>query len=90
MTEYLVPAPISEDLTKEVQQNALRCFKALGLEVYGRIDYRLNEKDQFFCLEANTLPGMTDTSLVPKSVKAEGKTFEDLINDILLSSMRRY
>ncbi|MBA4156401.1 MAG: D-alanine--D-alanine ligase [Gemmatimonadetes bacterium] len=81
MTEYLCPAPIDGELTAEVQAFALRAFKVLKLRGYARIDFILAQ-EQLFCLEANTLPGMTATSLLPKGAAAAGITFPDLCERI--------
>jgi D-alanine-D-alanine ligase len=90
MTEYICPADISNDLADKIKNDALKVYYALGLSVYARIDYRLNSQNQFFCLEANTLPGMTSTSLVPKSLKSAGFEFIDLIRMIIDESLKRY
>lgn len=83
MSEYFVPADIPEFAAKELQKESLKAFNALGCSVYGRLDYRMNSANQFYCLEANTLPGMTSTSLVPKMAKAVGISFEELIDRII-------
>jgi D-alanine-D-alanine ligase len=87
MSEYFVPADIPEDVVKSLQKDSLKAFNAIGCSVYGRIDFRLNKNNQFFCLEINTLPGMTSTSLVPKMAKAAGITFEELIDRIIKLSL---
>jgi D-alanine-D-alanine ligase len=83
MSEYFVPADIPEKVFSNMQEQALSAFKALGCEVYSRVDFRLSEKNESYCLEVNTLPGMTSTSLVPKMAKAAGITFEELIERIV-------
>jgi D-alanine-D-alanine ligase len=87
MSEYFVPADIPEDVAKSLQKDSLKAFNAIGCSVYGRIDFRLNRNNQFFCLEVNTLPGMTSTSLVPKMAKAAGISFEELIDRIIKLSL---
>lgn len=82
-TRYLCPAPISEALTCEMQQRALRVWKALSLRNYARIDFRMTPEEEIFLLEANTLPGMTASSLVPKSAKALGISFPELLEIII-------
>jgi D-alanine-D-alanine ligase len=82
-TQYVVPAEIPSDLTIEIQQAALRAHNTLGCSGYSRIDLRLQENGQFFCLEVNTLPGMTPNSLVPKSAKAMGISFNELVERIV-------
>lgn len=82
MTEYIVPAEISKALEKEIKIYALKAFKALGLRDIARIDFRLDKNGKPMCLEANTLPGMTETSLVPKSSAKAGMDFPDLVSEI--------
>lgn len=81
MTEYLCPAPLDEETVAQVQAYALRAFRLLKLRGYGRIDFIL-AKEQLFCLEANTLPGMTATSLLPKAAAAAGIPFGELCEQI--------
>jgi D-alanine-D-alanine ligase len=87
MSEYIVPAQIPKDAFQKIQEQALLAFKCLGCEGYGRVDFRLNENYEPFCLEVNSLPGMTSTSLVPKMAKAAGITFEQLIERIINLSL---
>ncbi len=82
-TQYEVPAQIPAALTRDIQQAALRGFRALQCRGYARLDFRLRSDDQFFCLELNTLPGMTATSLVPKAAKAVGIGFNELVERIV-------
>lgn len=86
-SEYIVPAPISDSLSRHLQNQALRVVSALGLVNYCRIDFRVNEKNESFCLEANTLPGMTATSLTPKSAKAAGMSFIQLLEHIIENAL---
>lgn len=83
MSEYIVPAKISEKVFKRAQHQALLAFQSLGCEGYARVDFRMNEQNELYCLEVNTLPGMTPTSLVPKAAKAVGISFEDLVDKII-------
>jgi D-alanine-D-alanine ligase len=83
MSNYIVPAEISEDTAKLLQEQALMAFNALGCSGYGRVDFRVSKDYQPYCLEVNTLPGMTSTSLVPKMAKAAGITFEELVERII-------
>jgi len=82
MTEYFVPAPISRELTLEISSLALKAFNILGLRDIARIDFRLNENGHPLCFEANTLPGMTSTSLIPKSAAKAGIDFPELVTRI--------
>ncbi|RLC50290.1 MAG: D-alanine--D-alanine ligase [Candidatus Cloacimonadota bacterium] len=83
MCDYIVPAEIPDEVLRTIQEQALIAFNSLGCESYGRVDFRLNENNESFCLEVNTLPGMTSTSLVPKMAKAVGISFEELIEKII-------
>ncbi|MCG6913474.1 D-alanine--D-alanine ligase [bacterium BMS3Abin03] len=87
MSEYIVPAKIPEDVFSKIQQQALAAFKALRCKVYARVDFRLDEKNVPYCLEVNTLPGMTSTSLVPKMANVIGISFEELIDKIIRKSL---
>jgi D-alanine-D-alanine ligase len=87
MSEYIVPADVPKDVFEKLQLQALLAFKSMGCEGYGRIDFRVNSKWEIYCLEINTLPGMTSTSLVPKMAKAVGITFEQLIDRIIKLSL---
>ncbi len=82
-TNYYCPAEIPDKLTAEIQNSALTVFNAIGCRGYGRVDYRLTATGAYYCLEINTLPGMTPTSLVPKAAKAAGMNFYDLLKTIL-------
>ena len=87
MSQYICPAEIPEKLTKSIQHDTELIFKALGCDVYARADYLLDENGQYYFLEMNTLPGMTSTSLVPKSVKVTGISFDELIKKIIELSL---
>jgi D-alanine-D-alanine ligase len=88
-TEYLCPADLGVEKEREMQQLALKAFNVLGCSGWGRIDILLNTAGKACLLEANTLPGMTDHSLVPMAAKAAGMTIEDLVWRILEESMER-
>lgn len=85
-TDYLVPAPLSEAVTRQVQELAVRTYLTLGLSGVARVDVMLDEADQGYVLEANTVPGMTPTSLVPKAAAAVGISFPELCEKILVSA----
>lgn len=87
MSEYIVPAEIPEWVKAELQSQSIKAFSTLGCSVYGRIDFRVSNDYKIYCLEANTLPGMTSTSLVPKMAKAAGISFEKLIDKIIKLSL---
>lgn len=85
-TDYHCPAPLSEEVTAHVQKLALDTYKVLGLSGVARVDVMLDENNQGYVLEANTIPGMTATSLVPKAAAAVGISFPELCEKILLSA----
>ncbi len=88
MTEYFCPAEIPLEIENKAKEHALKAHRILGCSVYSRIDYILDEKNELYCLEVNTLPGMTETSLVPKSAAANGMSFNQLIDRILNLSIQ--
>ena len=83
MSVYEVPANLPEWVQLELQAQALKAYNALGCKAYARMDFRLSNDYNTYCLEVNTLPGMTSTSLVPKMAKAIGISFEELIDKII-------
>lgn len=84
------PADLPADITAQMQRYAEMVVEALGLETYSRMDFLLNEKDQIFCLEANTLPGMTPTSLLPQEAAVIGVDFPALCQQIIDISLKRF
>jgi D-alanine-D-alanine ligase len=82
-TEYICPAEISEDIEEFTQDMAYLAFQVLGCEGFARADFRLDEDGQPFILEMNTIPGFTETSLVPKAAKAIGLEFPELCQKII-------
>ena len=89
-TDEIVPARISPELTQKVQELAKRAFRALKLGVYARIDFLLTSSGDAFCLEANTLPGMTPTSLLPQEAEHAGLDYPALCERIVQLSLKRY
>jgi D-alanine-D-alanine ligase len=83
MSEYLVPAPLEADVEDRIRLHALNAYNVLGCEGVARADFRLADDGRDFCLEVNTCPGMTATSLVPMAAGICGLTFEDLVARIL-------
>ena len=83
MSEYIVPADLPEQLALQIQEQTRRAFLSLGCRGYARADFRLNDTGKFFCLEVNSLPGMTATSLLPKAAKAVGISFTQLVEKIV-------
>ncbi len=77
------PAELDAEKTAEMQHIAENAFKALRLKNYARMDFMMSKTGEIFCLEANTLPGMTPTSLLPQETAAVGMSFEELCEKIL-------
>jgi D-alanine-D-alanine ligase len=77
-SQYICPAGLDEATTRIVQQAALAAHRALGIEIYSRVDVLLDPQNRPYVLEANTLPGMTETSLLPKAAAAAGIDFPAL------------
>ncbi|HEX7940365.1 MAG TPA: D-alanine--D-alanine ligase, partial [Gemmatimonadaceae bacterium] len=77
------PASLPAELAAEAQRQAVDAFQALKLDGYARIDFRLTERGELFCLEANTLPGMTPLSLFPQAAAAAGIDFAALCERIV-------
>ena len=87
-TDYICPADLDEETTKAVQSAALAAHNALEIEVYSRVDVLLGEGNEIQVLEVNTIPGMTSSSLLPKSARAAGIEFPELCERIAEMSMR--
>jgi D-alanine-D-alanine ligase len=83
MSEYYCPADINEELSERIQNDALKIYIEIKCTGYARVDFILDKNNIPWFLEINTLPGMTETSLVPKSVKAAGISFNNLIQLII-------
>ena len=90
MTDEPCPAPISAAETAAIQALAERAYEALHLEAYGRVDFIMGQDGVFYCLEANTLPGMTPTSLIPRMGRAMGMDYGALCQALIDASMRKY
>jgi D-alanine-D-alanine ligase len=88
-SDYFCPAPLDEEMTRRVQETALAAHRALGLEVYSRVDILLRADGSLFVLEANTIPGMTETSLLPKAAVEAGLNFTALCEEIARLSLQR-
>lgn len=82
-TEYFVPARIEDNLAKDIQSISEKIYKVLNLRGAPRVDFIISEDKQPYFLEVNTIPGMTETSLLPKAAKANGLSFQDLCVKIL-------
>ena len=86
---HFCPAPIPEEQTRAIQEFALSAFRGLGLQVYGRVDVMLPENGDFTVLEINTIPGMTETSLLPEAAAAAGISYPELCARIIELSLAR-
>ena len=88
--EEIFPAALSEEHTIEIQELALRAHHALKMRGYSRSDFRMDEEGRFWCLEVNSLPGMTAGSLLPQSARAVGIGFNELCEEICRLAINRY
>lgn len=86
-TQYLCPCGLPEAKEKELQALALEAFRTVGASGWGRIDAMMDEEGRFWLLEVNTVPGMTDHSLVPMAARAEGMSFQALVLTILAQTL---
>ncbi len=83
------PAHLTDGQTREVQSYAQQAAKVIGLDTYSRVDFLLDEEGRFFCLEANTLPGMTPISLLPQEAEAAGISYGALCEQIIEISLKK-
>ena len=83
LTEYLVPAPISEALAQRLQSIAVRAHQLLGLRDLSRVDFKVDASERPFVLEVNSIPGFTETSLLPKAAREMGFDFTRLCLHLL-------
>jgi len=86
-TEYLCPCDLTEQEENQCQQIALQAFASLRMSGWGRVDFMRDHTGQFYLLEANSIPGMTDHSLVPMAAKQAGLSFQQLVWAILETSV---
>ena len=86
-TEYLCPAPLDDEQTRELQAIAVKAFNALGVAGWGRVDVMRDEEGQWQVLEVNTVPGMTEKSLVPMAAAKAGYSFSELVVAILAQTL---
>jgi len=89
VTEEICPAPIPEELARRMQDIALRAHRALRLGDYSRADFIVDGGGEIYCLEVNTLPGMTPASLVPKEARAAGISYDDLCEKLVQLALVR-
>lgn len=89
-TVEICPADIDEQTDKKLRSAAVAAYNALHLDSYARVDFLLDENGETFCLEANTLPGMTPTSLLPQEAAVDGLNYADLCEKIIEISLDKY
>lgn len=90
LTDEFCPADFPQDITEKLQKAAEKVFRVLKLDVYARMDFIVDGKDGIWCLEANTLPGLTPISLLPQEAAAAGMSYDDLCEAIIRYSLRKY
>lgn len=88
-TRYLCPAPLSSSITKQIRELALQTFDVLGCAGAARVDFRITPRGRPYVLEINTVPGMTETSLLPMAAAQAGIDYEELTERILESAVAR-
>lgn len=88
LTKEVCPAVISDELTKKIQKAAVKAAKALRLDVYCRVDVLTDADENCYCLEANTLPGMTPTSLLPQEAAVIGVDYNTLCEKLIEISLK--
>jgi D-alanine-D-alanine ligase len=89
MTAYDCPADIDEGVCRMIQAAAVKAYRVLGCENFARVDLRLTPDNQPYFLEVNTVPGMTETSLVPMGAEAMGISFSQLVDRITLYALKK-
>ncbi len=89
MTEYIVPARIPKVLERKLQRIALKTHKSLGLRDFSRVDMMVDHVGKIYVLEANSIPGFTELSLLPKAAKAAGISFENLCLQLVAWAYKR-
>ena len=88
-SEHVIPAPLSDGVTEELQRIAVQAHEALGLRDLSRADFIVTDADGMVLLEVNTLPVMTPTSLYPDGARAIGIEFEQLMDQLVRSALAR-
>jgi D-alanine-D-alanine ligase len=88
-TEFVCPATLPDGLTEEAQELALRTYELLGCSAFGRIDLMLGTNGELTVLEANPIPGLTETSLLPQAAEAAGISFDELVGRIVELALER-
>lgn len=89
-TKEICPAQIPEHIESKIQHYAETACAAVGVVTYGRVDFMMGENGSLYCLEVNTLPGMTSTSLLPQEAAVLGVSYEQLCADLIRISLEKY
>lgn len=89
-TEEVCPAVLDEETTQKIKEIAVKAHKALEIDIYSRVDFMMDNDKNVYCLEVNTLPGMTPTSLLPQEAQAIGIGYEELCERIISLSLERF
>ena len=87
MSHHIIPARIPADAAKQIDAYAIAAYKALNCKGVARIDFFIDENNNAYAIEINTIPGMTKTSLVPDSARAVGISFAELVEKIIIQSI---
>ena len=90
LTDEFCPADLPEEITKKLQRAAERVFETLMFDVYGRMDFIVDETGEIYCLEGNTLPGLTPLSLLPQEAAVTGISYDELCETIVRESLKKY
>jgi D-alanine-D-alanine ligase len=90
MTDEYCPADFDKQTTEKLKKAAVDVYNALMLEVYARMDFIVDKDGKVWCLEANTLPGLTPMSLMPQEAAADGLDYDAFIAEIVSRSMKKY
>ena len=86
----MCPARIGDELTARAQAIALEVWRLFGCEGFGRVDMMLDEREgELYVLETNTVPGLTETSLLPQAAEADGLGFDALVDQIVKPALER-
>ncbi len=81
-SRYVAPAELDDAVARRIREQAVLAYEALCCRDYARVDFRMSDDGEPYCLEVNTLPGMTELSLVPMAARADGVDFDDLVERI--------
>ena len=89
-TKYITPASLDYEVEKQISTDAVKLYRLMGCENYARVDYRLDTGCNHKLLEINTLPGLTPTSIFPKSASAAGLEYDELLSTLIELGTYKY